>query len=133
MHCDYQLSSFYFPSSKNYLFSNIMARCSDDEPGHKMRIKLANFLITMLQGPVDVGMNLVTNDQVTAIMMQMASSDDRLMQSVAAELIVQTVSKHERATSILKVGFPILRKLYNSDDENVKVRALMVDFLEEIV
>lgn len=89
-------------------------------------MKLACFLITMLQGPVDLGINLVTNDQVTAIMMMMAGSDDHLMQSVAAELIVQTVSKHERATNILKVGYPILRKLYNSTDENVKVRALVV-------
>ena len=50
-----------------------------------------------------MGLNLVTNDQVTAVMMQMAASDDHIMQGIAAELIVMTVSKHERATSILKV------------------------------
>lgn len=33
----------------------------------------------------------------------MASSDDNLQQSTAAELIVHAVSKHERATTILKV------------------------------
>ncbi|RCN35472.1 tetratricopeptide repeat protein [Ancylostoma caninum] len=106
-------------------FNNLMARASDDPEGHKVRIKLACFLITMLQGPVDIGINLVTNDQVTAVMLQMAASDNHLMQSVAAELIVMTVVKHERATSILKVGVPILRKLYESEDENVKVRALV--------
>ncbi|KAK6741990.1 hypothetical protein RB195_009704 [Necator americanus] len=106
-------------------FNGLMARASDDSEGHKVRIKLACFLITMLQGPVDIGVNLVTNDQVTAMMLQMAASSNHLMQSVAAELIVMTVVKHERATSILKVGVPILRKLYESEDENVKVRALV--------
>jgi len=93
------------------------------EPEYK--IKLAAFLITMLQGPVDIGMNLVTNDDVTATMLNMASSDDHLAQSLAAELIVQTVSKHERATKLLQCGLPVLRKLYESDDHSVKVRALM--------
>ncbi|WKY17126.1 hypothetical protein Q1695_001614 [Nippostrongylus brasiliensis] len=106
-------------------FNALMARASDDAEGHRIRIKLAALLITLLQGPVDIGVNLVTNDQVTAVMLQMAASSDHLMQSVAAELIVMTVVKHERATSILKVGLPILRKLYDSEDENVKVRALV--------
>ncbi|PIO77194.1 tetratricopeptide repeat protein [Teladorsagia circumcincta] len=105
--------------------SGLMARATDDPEGHKVRIKLAALLITLLQGPVDLGVNLVTNDQVTAVMLQMAASSNLLMQSVAAELIVMTVVKHERATSILKVGLPILRKLYDSEDENVKVRALV--------
>uniref|UniRef100_A0A0M3JIX3 Protein unc-45 homolog B (inferred by orthology to a human protein) n=1 Tax=Anisakis simplex TaxID=6269 RepID=A0A0M3JIX3_ANISI len=46
---------------------------------------------------------LVTNDHITAMMLEMADDDDHLHQSIAAELIVQTVSKHERATTILKV------------------------------
>uniref|UniRef100_A0A914ZCE2 UNC-45/Cro1/She4 central domain-containing protein n=1 Tax=Panagrolaimus superbus TaxID=310955 RepID=A0A914ZCE2_9BILA len=100
-----------------YLLSHI------GEEGFK--IKLAAFLITMLEGPVDLGMGLVTNEEVTAVMLQMASSDDHLNQSLAAELIVQTVSKHERATKLLQVGLPVLRKLYESEDHSVKVRALM--------
>ncbi|KAK6014543.1 hypothetical protein OSTOST_20073, partial [Ostertagia ostertagi] len=84
-------------------FNGLMARATDDPEGHKVRIKLAALLITLLQGPVDLGVNLVTNDQVTAIMLQMAASSNLLMQ----------------------VGLPILRKLYDSDDENVKVRALV--------
>uniref|UniRef100_A0A1I7XFW3 UNC45-central domain-containing protein n=1 Tax=Heterorhabditis bacteriophora TaxID=37862 RepID=A0A1I7XFW3_HETBA len=115
-----------FKEKVDYFLNKLISRLGNADESRNVRIKLASFLITMLQGPVDIGLNLVTNDQVTAIMLQMADSDDHLMQSVAAELIVMTVSKHERATSILKVGIPILRKLYNSDDENVKVRALVV-------
>lgn len=44
------------------------------------RIKLAALLITLLQGPVDTGISLVTNDTVTNIMLQMAASGDSLEQ-----------------------------------------------------
>uniref|UniRef100_F1KS65 Protein unc-45 A n=1 Tax=Ascaris suum TaxID=6253 RepID=F1KS65_ASCSU len=102
-------------------FNSLMEKLDDP----KTRVRMASLLITLLQGPFDVGINLVTNDQITAMMLEMAASEDRLHQSISAELIVQTVSKHERATTMLKVGVPILRKLYNSEDDNVKVRALM--------
>ncbi|KAK0423976.1 hypothetical protein QR680_008441 [Steinernema hermaphroditum] len=101
------------------------AQLFTDMKNPKTQVMIASALITLLQGPVDVGMNLVTNDDIMAMTLTMAASDDHLLQSVAAELIVQTVSKHERATSMLKYGVPILRKLYESEDENVKVRALM--------
>ncbi|CAJ0956400.1 unnamed protein product, partial [Mesorhabditis belari] len=103
-------------------FFNALMR-ENNEP--RIQVKLGCLLITMLQGPVDVGLNMVTNDEVTAMMLHMADSNDKLLQSVAAELIVMTVSKHERATTMLKVGVPILRKLYDSEDENVRVRALV--------
>jgi protein unc-45 len=72
------------------------------------RIKLMAFLSTLLQGPVDVGVNLIANDQVTAIMLQMAESGNKLEQSLAAELIVLSVSKYERATALIKNGLVCL-------------------------
>ncbi|KAL3118992.1 hypothetical protein niasHT_003775 [Heterodera trifolii] len=103
------------------IFGGLMSDLNDP----KNRIKLAALLITLLQGPVDVGVNLVTNDQITEVMLQMASSDDSLQQSVAAELIVLSVSKYERATNMIKQGLPVLKKLFLSSDPNVRVRALV--------
>ncbi|KAL3103383.1 hypothetical protein niasHS_002569 [Heterodera schachtii] len=103
------------------IFGGLMSDLNDP----KNRIKLAALLITLLQGPVDVGVNLVTNDQITEVMLQMASSDDFLQQSVAAELIVLSVSKYERATNMIKQGLPVLKKLFLSSDPNVRVRALV--------
>uniref|UniRef100_A0A8R1E4Q9 TPR_REGION domain-containing protein n=1 Tax=Caenorhabditis japonica TaxID=281687 RepID=A0A8R1E4Q9_CAEJA len=114
-----------FKEKVDSFFGSLMANAFDTAEGHKIRVKLAAFLITMLQGPVDIGLNLITNDQLTPIMLQMASSDNHLMQGIAAELIVATVSKHERALNMLKVGIPVLRALYNSEDPTVKVRALV--------
>ncbi|KAI6209433.1 Protein unc-45-like protein B [Aphelenchoides besseyi] len=103
-------------------FFNLLMK---DIGNEKTQIKMCSFLTTLLQGPIDAGISLVTNDSITALMLQMAASEDKLQQSVATELIVQTVSKHERAVSIIANGIPVLRKLFNSDDHNVRVRALV--------
>ncbi|VDO41133.1 unnamed protein product [Onchocerca flexuosa] len=110
-----------FKERVDAFFNNLL----NDIAKPEVKVKLACMLITLLQGPVDIGLNLVTNDQITALMLEMASSDDNLQQSTAAELIVHTVSKHERATTILKFGIPVLRKLYDSKDDMVKVKALV--------
>ena len=58
-----------------------------------------------MQGPVDVGFNLLTNEKVTGIMLEMADdNNDFLQQSLAVELIVLSVSKYERATALIKQG-----------------------------
>ncbi|KAM3728902.1 Protein unc-45 [Dirofilaria immitis] len=110
-----------FKEKVDAFFNNLL----NDIGKQEVKVKLACMLITLLQGPVDVGINLVTNDRITALMLEMASSDNSLQQSIAAELIVHTVSKHERATTILKFGIPVLRKLYDSKDDMVKVKALV--------
>nr|CAD2137208.1 unnamed protein product [Meloidogyne enterolobii] len=91
------------------------------------KIKLAALLITLMQGPIDVGFNLLTNDKITGIMLSMADVEngDNLQQSLAVELIVLSVSKYERATALIKQGLPVLKKLYRSEDQNVRVRALV--------
>ncbi|XGW02376.1 hypothetical protein V3C99_014424 [Haemonchus contortus] len=119
-------------------FNNLIARVINDPDGHEYRIKLAAYLMTLLQGPVDIGMKLIKNDRVANVMLQMAASTNHLVQSIAAELITMTVvdyeqatstlkdglPDYEQATSTLKDGLPTLRKLYGSDDDTVKVRAL---------
>ncbi|VDO40269.1 unnamed protein product [Haemonchus placei] len=105
-------------------FNNLLARVINDPDGNEYRIKLAAYLMTLLQGPVDIGMKLIKNDRVNNVMLQMAESTNHLVQSIAAELIVMTVVDYEQATSTLKIGLPTLRKLYGSDDDAVKVRAL---------
>lgn len=45
---------------------------------------------------------------------------------VAAEAIVQTASKKERCSAIISSGIPILKELYESPNDNIKARALVV-------
>lgn len=62
-----------------FIFSGLMAEISETAT-RKNTIKLAAFLITMLQGPVDIGLNLVTNNDVLKVMFGMALTDDELQQ-----------------------------------------------------
>lgn len=48
----------------------------------KSRIKMAALLVTLLQGPVDTGISLVTNDAITAMMLEMASNNIDPLQQV---------------------------------------------------
>jgi len=112
-----------FQEKVNQVFHGLLSEIDEEVP--KNRLKLAALLITLLQGPVDTGINLVTNDAVMKVMLEMASTDDSLQQSVAVELMVLTVSKHDRATALMKNGMPVLKRLFNSNDHNVKVRALV--------
>uniref|UniRef100_A0A915J2I0 UNC-45/Cro1/She4 central domain-containing protein n=1 Tax=Romanomermis culicivorax TaxID=13658 RepID=A0A915J2I0_ROMCU len=89
------------------------------------RIEVLSCLTTLLLGPFDVGISLVTNNNVTKMMFEMAASGVELSQMVAAEAIVQTASKRERCSTIIASGIPILKKLYDSPNDNIKARALV--------
>ncbi len=49
-----------------------------------------------------------------------------LFQSVAVELIVNTASKRDRCSAIIAQGIPVLKTLYESKNDNIKARALVV-------
>jgi hypothetical protein len=51
-----------------------------DIANEKTQIKICAFLITLLQGPIDTGISLVTNDAIVALMLQMAGSENHLHQ-----------------------------------------------------
>jgi hypothetical protein len=48
---------------------------------------------------------------------------------VAVEAVVYSASKKDKATGILSEGVDILKKLYNSKNNAIKVRALVVSRL----
>lgn len=55
----------------------------------------------------------------------MANTDDELQQKVACECIVAAASKADKAKAIIAQGVEILKNLYKSKNEAVRVRALV--------
>lgn len=55
----------------------------------------------------------------------MANSDDVLQQKVASECIIAAVSKADKAKAIINQGINILKKLYTSKNDAIRVRALV--------
>ncbi|XP_074596808.1 unc-45 myosin chaperone [Brevipalpus obovatus] len=90
------------------------------------RIQSLAIITTLLQGAVEVGNYCISQQGVVEMMLMMAGEDsEEVQQRVAAEAIVAAASKKERCTSIATLGLGILKKLYTSSNEGIRVRALV--------
>uniref|UniRef100_T1KZA5 UNC-45/Cro1/She4 central domain-containing protein n=1 Tax=Tetranychus urticae TaxID=32264 RepID=T1KZA5_TETUR len=90
------------------------------------RIRAISVITTLLQGPVEVGNFCISQQGIVELMLVMANSDDdEVQQRIAAEAIIAAASKKEKCTSIASMGSGILKKLYQSPNESIKVRALV--------
>ncbi|KAK0176381.1 hypothetical protein PV328_000524 [Microctonus aethiopoides] len=95
----------------------------DPEIESKVRVTVA--ITTLLLGPLDVGNSIVARDGILQMILVMASTDDPLQQKVACECIIAAASKKDKANTIINQGVNILKKLYQSKDDGIRVRALV--------
>ncbi|XP_064482252.1 protein unc-45 homolog B-like [Ornithodoros turicata] len=95
------------------------------EPDIESKIRVASAITALLMGPLDVGNHCLAGRGVVEMMLAMANSDDELQQRVAAEALIAAASKKDKCTSIISMGMGILRKLYESKNDAIKVRALV--------
>lgn len=82
-------------------------------------------ITTLLLGPLDVGNAIVAKDGIIQMILAMASTDEPLQQRVACECIIAATTKKDKAASIINQGVNILKKLYQSKDDSIRVRALV--------
>ena len=82
-------------------------------------------LATLLQGALEVGNQVFGEETVLAEMVKMAELDDVNCQAIAAEALALAASDKERCHGIMKEGLPVLKALYSSRDDGVRVRALV--------
>ncbi|KRX90368.1 Protein unc-45 -like protein A, partial [Trichinella pseudospiralis] len=90
-----------------------------------VKIEICSLFTTLLGGPVDVAFQFVAKPEFTQLLLEMAASDDQLNQSVAVEAIMHTVSKRDRCSVFLAQGKSVLKKLFNSPNDVVRVKALV--------
>ncbi|KRZ72372.1 Protein unc-45 -like protein A [Trichinella papuae] len=90
-----------------------------------VKIEICSLFTTLLGGPVDVAFQFVAKPEFTQLLLEMAASDDQLNQSVAVEAIMHTVSKRDRCSVFLAQGKSVLKKLFNSSNDVVRVKALV--------
>ncbi|KAH6936395.1 hypothetical protein HPB50_016455 [Hyalomma asiaticum] len=101
----------------------VNSKLGDPEIESKVRVTAA--ITTLLLGPLDVGNNCLASPGVVEMMLAMAGSEEELQQRVAAEAIIAAASKKDKCTSIISTGLGILKKLYKSENDNIRVRALV--------
>lgn len=89
------------------------------------KVRATAAITALLMGPLDVGNHCLAQTGVMEMMLVMANSDDVVQQCVAAEAIIAAASKKDKCTSLAKMGAGILKNLYKSSNDRIRVRALV--------
>ena len=82
-------------------------------------------LCAVLQGAVEVGNAILSNEVVLQQMVGLAKSHDPQSQVVAAEALALAASDKDKCSTIMAEGLGILKDLYDAKDDGIRVRALV--------
>ncbi|XP_076753558.1 unc-45 myosin chaperone [Xylocopa sonorina] len=119
--------NMYYDAAKEK-FKNAIDEFIKDKlltPDIESKVRVVVAITTLLLGPLDVGNTVIAKEGILEMILVMAGTDDVLQQKVACECIVAAASKKDKATAIINQGVNILKKLYQSKDDSIRVRALV--------
>ncbi|KAJ8888016.1 hypothetical protein PR048_007501, partial [Dryococelus australis] len=94
-------------------------------PDIESKVRVVVSLTTLLLGPLDVGNTIIARQGIMEMILVMAGTDDLLQQKVACECIIAAASKKDKVQAIVQQGADILKNLYQSKDDGIRVRALV--------
>jgi len=94
-------------------------------PDFESKVRVVVALTSLLLGPLDAGNTIFARDGIMQMILAMASDDELLHQKVASECLIAAASKKDKAKALVASGVDILKKLYHSKDEGIRVRALV--------
>ncbi|KAL5014688.1 hypothetical protein ScPMuIL_008958 [Solemya velum] len=89
------------------------------------KVEAIKAVSTLLQGPFEVGNMIMGFEGVSQVMMALANSANSEHQKIAVEAIIHSASKKDRCSGMLADAVPVLKKLYNSQNDHIKVRGLV--------
>ncbi|XP_037078852.1 protein unc-45 homolog B-like [Pollicipes pollicipes] len=89
------------------------------------KVRVTAAITCLLLGPLDLGNKMLAKEGILEMMLVMANTDDLLQQRVACEALIAAASKKDKCKSILTQGVDILKRLYQSKDDGIRVRALV--------
>jgi len=94
------------------------------DPGIESKVRLISAITTLLQNAPELG-NAQLKEGVLQMMLVMARSEEYIQQLVASEAIIAAANKKKDAHAIVAQGLDILKSLYKSSNDHIKVRALV--------
>lgn len=94
-------------------------------PDFESKVRVVVALTSLLLGPLDVGNSIFARDGIMQMILAMANDDNTFYQRISCECLIAAASKKDKAKALITSGVDILKKLYHSKDEGVKVRALV--------
>ena len=105
--------------------SFVLGHLSDREEGSVSTLKALAALAVILQGVPHLGGDLFNEELVLAKTLQLATEEDASCQIVAAEVLTLAATNKDQCQGIISKGLPVLKGLYMSSVEQVRVRALV--------
>ncbi|XP_023167483.2 protein unc-45 homolog B [Drosophila hydei] len=94
-------------------------------PDMESKVRVTVAITALLNGPLDVGNQVVARDGILQMILAMATTDDLLQQRVACECLIAASSKKDKAKALCEQGVEILKGLYHSKNDGIRVRALV--------
>ncbi|XP_031638341.1 protein unc-45 homolog B [Contarinia nasturtii] len=95
------------------------------DPELEEKVRVVVVITAILTCAMDVGATIIGREGILQMVLAFAQSDDVLQQRVACECIVAACLKQDKAKAIMSQGVDILKNLYHSKDDSIKVRALV--------
>jgi hypothetical protein len=92
------------------------------EPSVESKVRVVVAITTLLKNAPELGTSQLTKDGMLEMMMGMARTDDPMQQLVAAEALIAATQKKKDSNFIVSNGVDILKQLYKSKDDHIKVR-----------
>jgi len=95
------------------------------DEGLESKVRITCAITTLLKHAPELGNSQLTKEGFLQMLIAMAGSDEYIEQLVASEAIIAATAKKKDAQSIITQGMDILKTLYKSKNDHIKVRALV--------
>ncbi|XP_077989657.1 protein unc-45 homolog B-like isoform X2 [Glandiceps talaboti] len=133
MHCSVLFNLMYDEmggDKKREYYRELCHKFITERFGHnnmESNMEALTTISALLQGPYDVGGDMLTRKGVLEVMVSMTASRDERLQVVATEAIIHSTNQSKYCKGTLAAGVPILKELYKDTKtaERVRVRALV--------
>ena len=95
------------------------------DPSLESKVRISTAITTLLKHAPDLGNSQLTKDGFLQMLLAMAQSEEYIEQLVASEALIAATAKKKDANAIINQGMDILKLLYKSKNDHIKVRALV--------
>ena len=95
------------------------------DPGLESKVRITTAITTLLKHAPDLGNAQLQKEGFLQMLLAMAQSDEYIEQLVASEALIAATAKKKDANAIISQGMDILKTLYKSKNDHIKVRALV--------
>ncbi|XP_066149150.1 protein unc-45 homolog B [Euwallacea fornicatus] len=119
--------NMYYDKARDNFLSQIQDFIKEKllTPDIESKLRVTVVITELLRGPLDIGNSIIGKEGILEMILVMANTEDELQQKVACECLIAAASKADKARSIVTQGADILKKLYKSKNDHIRIRALV--------